>query len=165
MVRCAGAGRFAKWREQEDNLHMTVAAITDVLGGRKVLKRKVGFDTDLRVMTREGLPVKALSALAQELSIELKALAKVVGIRERTLSRRLAGGSRLTPQESDRTMRVARVFAQAKDTFGNAAKAAHWLNSPNRVMEGETPLSLLDTDAGVKWVETILGRIDYGIYS
>jgi putative toxin-antitoxin system antitoxin component (TIGR02293 family) len=144
---------------------MTVAEITDVLGGQKVFKRKLAFDTDLRVMTREGLPVKTLPALAQELSIELKALAKVVGISDRTLSRRLASGSRLSAEESDRTMRVARVFAQSKDTFGNPAKAAHWLNSPNRVMEGETPLSLLDTDAGVKWVETILGRIDYGIYS
>jgi putative toxin-antitoxin system antitoxin component (TIGR02293 family) len=144
---------------------MTASAITDVLGGQKVFKRKLAVDTDLRVMTREGLPVKALPALAQELSIELKALAKVVGISDRTLSRRLASGARLTADESDRTMRVARVFAQAKNTFGNPVKAAHWLNAPNRVMEGETPLSMLDTDAGVQWVETILGRIDYGIYS
>jgi len=150
---------------EEDNWRMTVAAITDVLGGAKVLKRKVGSDTDLRWMTREGLPVKALPALAGEMSIELKALAKVVGISDRTLSRRLASGARLTAEESDRTMRVARVFARTKDTFGNPVKAAHWLKAPNRVMDGETPLSLLDTDAGVKWVETILGRIDYGIYS
>jgi putative toxin-antitoxin system antitoxin component (TIGR02293 family) len=134
---------------------MTVAAITDVLGGEKVFKQQFAFESDLRVLTREGLPVKALPALAQELSIELKVLAKVVGISDRTLSRRLASGSRLTAEESDRTMRVARIFARAKETFGNPTKAAHWLNSPNRVMEGETPLSLLDTDAGVQWVETI----------
>jgi putative toxin-antitoxin system antitoxin component (TIGR02293 family) len=144
---------------------MTVAAITAVLGGRKVLKRKVDYDTDLRLLTREGLPVKALPALAEELDVDQKVLAKVVGISERTLSRRLASGSRLSADESDRTMRVARVVANANDVFGNSAKAAHWLKTPNRVMEGETPLSLLDTDAGVKWVETILGRIDYGLYS
>jgi putative toxin-antitoxin system antitoxin component (TIGR02293 family) len=99
------------------------------------------------------------------LDVERKILAKVVGISDRTLSRRLASGSKLSAEESDRTMRVARVMAKATDTFGNAEKAAHWLKTPNRVMEGETPLSLLDTDAGVKWVETILGRIDYGLYS
>jgi putative toxin-antitoxin system antitoxin component (TIGR02293 family) len=156
---------FAKWRMWEDNCRMTVAAITDVLGGRKVLKRKVGFNTDLHVMTREGLPVKALLALAQEMSIELKALAKVVGISDRTLSRRLASGLRLTAEESDRTMRVARVFAQTKDTFGNATKATHWLQSRNRALGGDVPLELLDTDAGAQSVQTILYRIDYGIYS
>jgi putative toxin-antitoxin system antitoxin component (TIGR02293 family) len=144
---------------------MTVAAITAVLGGRKVLKRKVTSDNDLRVITREGLPVKTLPALAEELDVERRILAKVVGISDRTLSRRLASGSKLSAEESDRTMRVARVMAQATDTFGNAEKAAHWLKAPNRVMDGETPLSLLDTDAGVKWVETILGRIAWGVYS
>ena len=144
---------------------MTVAAITAVLGGRKVLKRSVASDTDLRVMTREGLPVGTLSTLAEELNVERKTLAKVVGISDRTLSRRLATGSKLSAEESDRTMRVARVFAKTTDVFGNSEKAAHWLKTPNRVMDGEAPLSLLDTDAGVSWVETILGRIDYGIYS
>jgi putative toxin-antitoxin system antitoxin component (TIGR02293 family) len=144
---------------------MTVAEITDVLGGPKVFKRKLAFDTDLRVMTREGLPVKTLPALAQELSIELKALAKVVGISDRTLSRRLASGSRLSAEESDRTMRVARVFAKTKDTFGTAEKASRWLQSPNRALGGDVPLELLDTDAGAQSVQTILLRIDYGVYS
>jgi putative toxin-antitoxin system antitoxin component (TIGR02293 family) len=144
---------------------MTVAAITDVLGGAKVFKRKVGFDADLHLMTREGLPVKALPALAGEMSIELKALAKVVGISDRTLSRRMASDSRLTAEESDRTMRVARVFAKTKDTFGTAEKASRWLQSPNRALGGDVPLELLDTDAGAQSVQTILLRIDYGVYS
>jgi putative toxin-antitoxin system antitoxin component (TIGR02293 family) len=144
---------------------MTVAAIAAVLGGSKTLQRKIHANTDLGLVTREGLPVNALTALAGELDVERKVLAKVVGISDRTLSRRLASGLRLSAEESDRTMRVARVLAQAKYTFGDPAKAVHWLKSPNRVMEGQTPLSLLDTDAGVKWVETILGRIEYGLYS
>ena len=144
---------------------MTVAAITAVLGGRRTLKRKVESDTDLRTITRQGLPVSTVVSLAAELGVERSMLAKVVGISERTLSRRLSEGSRLSAEESDRTMRVARVMAQARETFGDPSKAAHWLKTPNKVMEGETPLSLLDTDAGVKWVETVLGRIDYGIYS
>jgi putative toxin-antitoxin system antitoxin component (TIGR02293 family) len=156
---------LARWRDWEDNWRMTVAAITDVLGGAKVLKRKVVVDTDLREMTREGLPVKALPALAGEMSIDLKALAKVVGISDRTLSRRLASGSRLTAEESDRTMRVARVFAMTKDTLGDSEKASRWLQKRNIALGGGVPLDLLDTDAGSKDVETILHRIEYGIYS
>jgi putative toxin-antitoxin system antitoxin component (TIGR02293 family) len=144
---------------------MTVAAITAVLGGQKVLKRKVGSDTDLRAMTRAGLPVSTLSTLAVELGVERKVLARVVGISDRTLSRRLASGSRLSVEESDRIMRVARVFALTKDTLGNSQKAGHWLREPNLALGGDIPLELLDTDAGRNDVETILRRIEYGIYS
>jgi putative toxin-antitoxin system antitoxin component (TIGR02293 family) len=144
---------------------MTVATITAVLGGQKLLKRKVISDNDLRAITREGLPVNTLSALAEELDVERKTLAKVVGISDRTLSRRLASGLKLSAEESDRTMRVARVFALTKDTLGSGEKAAHWLREPNLALGGEVPLDLLDTDAGRHDVETILRRIEYGIYS
>lgn len=144
---------------------MTVAAITAVLGGRKTLKRKVDSDSDLTQLTRAGLPVNTLTLLAQELSIERKTLARVVGISERTLSRRLANNERLTAEESDRTVRLARVVALTTDTLGNAQKASSWLQSPNRALEGQRPLDLLDTDTGVRSVETVLMRIEYGIYS
>lgn len=144
---------------------MTAAAIASVLGGQKTLRRKVDSDIDLRSLTREGLPVGTLFVLAETLGVERKTLARVVGITDRTLSRRLASHSRLSAEESDRAMRLARVLAHAIDTFGSKEKATRWLNSRPIVMEGHTPLELLDTDAGVRWVDTVLGRIDYGIYS
>ena len=78
---------------------------------------------------------------------------------------RLATGSKLSAEESDRTMRVARVFASAKETLGTAEKASRWLQKSNLALGGHVPLDLLDTDAGVREVETILNRIEYGIYS
>jgi putative toxin-antitoxin system antitoxin component (TIGR02293 family) len=144
---------------------MTVAAISEVLGGRKMLKRKVEFASELTLLTREGLPVHTLTAIAEELGIERKTLARVVGISERTWSRRLAKDERLSPEESDRTVRLARVVAFAIDTLSTPAKASLWLQSPNAVLDDKMPLDLLDTDTGTRSVETVLGRIAYGIYS
>ena|SRR5580698_1872049 len=144
---------------------MTVAAITAVLGGRRMLKRQVDSDSELTLLTREGLPVGTLTLLAQELDVERKTVAHVIGISDRTLSRRIAKDERLSAQESDRMVRLARVFALATDTLGTAQKASLWLQTPNNVLEGQTPFSLLDTDAGVRSVETVLGRIAWGVYS
>jgi putative toxin-antitoxin system antitoxin component (TIGR02293 family) len=144
---------------------MTVAAITTALGGRKILKRKVDSDSDLTLLTREGLPVGTLTLLAHQLSIERKTLARVVGISDRTLSRRLAKNERLSAEESDRTVRLARIVALTTGTLGTSQKASSWLQTPNRALDGERPLDLLDTDTGAKSVETILGRIAYGLYS
>src|ERR1700722_7902289 len=97
---------------------MTATAIAAVLGGRRTLKRKVDSDNELRMITREGLPVGSLTLLAQELAVERKTLARVVGISERTLSRRIAQDERLSVDESDKIVRVARVVAMAMDTLG-----------------------------------------------
>ena len=144
---------------------MTVAAITAVLGGRQTLKRKVDSSSDLTRLTREGLPVDTLTLLARDFSVERKTLARSVGISDRTLSRRIEKAQRLSAEESDRVVRMARVLAMAADTFGTKEKASLWLQSPNAVLEGQTPFSLLDTDTGVQSVETVLGRIAWGIYS
>jgi putative toxin-antitoxin system antitoxin component (TIGR02293 family) len=144
---------------------MTVAAITAVLGGRKTLKRNVDYESELTLLTREGLPVSALTSMANELAIDRRTLARVVGISDRTLSRRIAKRERLSLEESDRTVRLARVVAMATDTLGTSQKASSWLQTANRALDGAVPLELMDTDTGVRSVETILGRIAWGVYS
>jgi putative toxin-antitoxin system antitoxin component (TIGR02293 family) len=60
---------------------------------------------------------------------------------------------------------LPRVLAVAIDTFGSSHKAWSWLRRPNMVLEGERPLDLLDSEEGILAVETVLGRIEWGIYS
>ncbi len=64
--------------------------------------------------------------------------------------------------ESDRLMRVA---AQAAEVLGSKEKASSWLRSPNRALAGSRPLDIIDTDLGAREVETVLGRIEHGVYS
>jgi putative toxin-antitoxin system antitoxin component (TIGR02293 family) len=87
------------------------------------------------------------------------------GISQRTLTRRIAQHSKLTAAESDRAVRLARVYTSAEETLGDGDKAAEWLKTPNRALGGARPLDQLDTDPGVREVEEVLGRIAYGVYS
>jgi putative toxin-antitoxin system antitoxin component (TIGR02293 family) len=144
---------------------MTIPAIAAVLGGKKALRRKVETSSDLANATRAGLSVNSLDTLAQELSIQRLAVARLLGISERTLTRRATSNRRLTAAESDRVVRLARILALAKETLGSMEKASRWLQTPNRALEGEQPIDRLDTDIGVRSVEQVLGRIEYGLYS
>ena len=38
-----------------------------------------------------------------------------------------------------------------------------WLRRPNRALNGEMPVRLLDTDLGVRQVDDVLGRLEYGL--
>ncbi len=144
---------------------MEAAAIAEVLGGRKVLGRIVKSSDELTQLVRRGLPAGSLTALAGKLRVGNIVLSRKLGIPQRTLTRRLSQHSRLTAAESDRTVRLARVYANAVEMIGNEEKAVEWLRTPNRALGGERPLDRLDTDLGARAVEDVLGRIAYGVYS
>ena len=144
---------------------MTSQNIADVLGGKKVLGRAVKSLTDLAELVREGLPASSVLALAEKLDLGNAALSRKLGIPQRTMTRRLSQHSRLSAAESDRTVRLARVYATAVEMIGNKEKAVEWLRTPNRALAGERPLDQLDTDLGAREVEDVLGRIAHGVYS
>src|SRR5437879_5987868 len=144
---------------------METEAIAQVLGGRKVLGRAIKNPDDLAHLIRKGLPARSVTALAEKLHLGNSVLSVKLGIPQRTLTRRLSQASLLTPAESDRTVRMARVYANAVEMIGDRDKATEWLRTPNRALGGERPLDQLDTDMGARMVEDILGRIAYGVYS
>ena len=144
---------------------METETIAEVLGGRKVLRKVVKKPDDLAQLVRKGLPATSVTVLAEKLDLANTVLSQKLGIPLRTLTRRLSQGSRLTAAESDRTVRLARVYAGAVEMLGDEGKAAVWLQTPNRALGGERPLDQLDTDVGARTVEDILGRIAYGVYS
>ena len=144
---------------------METEVIAEVLGGRKVLRKAIRKPDDLAQLIRRGLPADSVTALARKLHLGNSVLSRKLGIPQRTLTRRLSEGSLLTSAESDRTVRMARVYANAVEMIGDEEKAIEWLRTPNRALGGERPLDQLDTDMGARMVEDILGRIAYGVYS
>ena len=86
-------------------------------------------------------------------------------IPERTLARRKKAGEPLTVDETERALRLARIATEAERVFADPAKAARWLRKPNRVLNLQTPLTLLETETGARAVEEALGQIDHGVYA
>jgi len=144
---------------------MGTAEIVEVLGGRKTFKRAVRSTDDLAQLVRSGLPASTVALLAATLAVERAQMAERLNIPSRTLSRRLKMKSRLTHDESDRTLRMARVVALAREVLGSDEKASHWMSNPNRALGGKRPFDQLDTEPGVRSVEEVLYGIAYGMYS
>ena len=144
---------------------METEAIAEALGGRRVLKTAVKKPDDLAQLVRRGLPAGTVAALAEKLHLGNNVLTRKLGIPQRTMTRRLSQASHLSPAESDRMVRMARVYANAVEMIGDREKAIEWLSTPNRALGGERPLDQLDTDMGARMVEDVLGRIAYGVYS
>ncbi len=141
---------------------MSTAAIIDLLGGTRVTGKLRG-PIQVAQAVRRGLPWAAFEALVSALAVSQAELAAMLHIRARTLSRRKASG-RLEAMESDRIFRLARVLAHAVEVFESVERARDWLETENRALDGLQPLAFLDTDAGAREVDDVLGRIEHGIF-
>ncbi|HVL69674.1 MAG TPA: antitoxin Xre/MbcA/ParS toxin-binding domain-containing protein [Vicinamibacterales bacterium] len=134
--------------------------IGEVLGGASVAREQGA--AALRDRVRRGLPYRSFDAVRTRLQLSVPEAAAILHMPPRTLARRRQA-RRLDPLESDRLYRLARVAAYAFTALGSEPKGAAWLRRPNRALGGEAPLALLDTDAGARQVEALLGRLEHGI--
>ena len=137
--------------------------VVKVILGCSELPPDVSSDMEMLKLLNEGLPADTLATI-EKLGIidgaELKSF-----IPARTLSRRRGAKQRLSIEESDLIARLARTHEFAVEVFGDKEKAKRWLRTANRAIEGRLPLDLLRTDYGARIVDSLLGRIAYGIYS
>jgi len=136
--------------------------VLNVLGGAKVVGRGVCSPQDLAERVREGLPFAALSAVMEQYGISRDVLCDLLHLSPRNFLRR-RDQKRLSPDESDRVYRLARVIAHANRVFEDPDESADWIQTPNASLGEQQPLALLDTDIGVQEVDQILGRIEHGV--
>jgi putative toxin-antitoxin system antitoxin component (TIGR02293 family) len=133
----------------------------DVVAGVAVIGDEVGSGMDLVRLIRCGLPIGAVQFILDSGRLTPAELDEIVLPRKTLANRRRLGT--LTPEQSGRLVRVARVLAAAEEAFGSRDKAGAWLRRPTTALHGERPLHLLDTDEGAREVETLLGHIEHGI--
>lgn len=114
---------------------------------------------------QKGFSFNAFERLQRNMSVSDEELGELVQVPPRTLARRKQE-SRFSPEESDRLLRVARLFARALELFeGEAEGARAWLGKPQPALGGAIPLSFARTDLGAREVEAVIGRLEQGVYS
>jgi putative toxin-antitoxin system antitoxin component (TIGR02293 family) len=110
---------------------------------------------------RQGLPLSLLDEALSDGRLTAAELDRLA-LSRKTLAHRRTLGT-LTPDQSDRLLRLLRMIEEAETTFGDRAKAHTWLRRPTPLLDGEPPLDRLDTDIGTRQVEAMLGRIAHGL--
>ena len=135
--------------------------IANVMGGRAILRRRVHSIRDLERTVARGLPKRALRSTVERVLTNKADVRRVMFrlVPEATFKRRV----RLSPAESERTERHARVIAAAEYAWNNQADAREWLAKRHPELGRRSPLETAMTELGARQVEELLDRLVYGI--
>lgn len=117
--------------------------------------------------TQSGFPLSSVIQLVESVETFKRhnVLAKIVGLSERTLARRMKNKDEaLSPEQSARALYYAEVLEKAQEVFGNRALAEEWMTRPALGLDGESPIDLLSNPVGYELVIDFLNRLDYGVY-
>ena len=118
-----------------------------------------------KCLARAGETGKSRRVRRQVATALANHLTHLVQINPRTLSRRRREG-RLHADESDRVLRLSRVYGRTLDLFGgDLDKARHWLSTPKVALGDESPLDYSRVDVGAQEVVDLIERIEHGIPS
>ncbi len=118
---------------------------------------------DLILKVKEGLPIGSFEKLRKRLDVSDNFLSQIVNIPKRTLTRRKQQG-RLNTQESEKVLRIARLYDKALEVFEDEQAAETWLKAPARGLGEVIPLIYAKTELGAQEVEKLLVRIEHGIF-
>jgi len=120
---------------------------------------------DLIHAVHNGFSFKSLETFSSETGFAPAEVASLVGIPERTLARRKTSG-RLSPDESERLLRISSIFEKAVGLFeGNVDETLEWLTQPKKALGDKVPLQYSRSELGAREVESLIGRLEHGVFT
>ncbi len=126
----------------------------------RLLDLKIASEADAVRLVRNGLSSRAFLRIEGRLGLDADSVAP-----PSTRRRRIATKARLSRDESERVMRLARVYGEAVELFGDEKAALEWLKTPADYLQDDapvTPLKLAESDLGARLIESHIRRTAYG---
>jgi putative toxin-antitoxin system antitoxin component (TIGR02293 family) len=170
-----GSFLVAKWQSQRYPWLMAIHRRSEALPQRRGPGRyrtrgsSLGLAAlstdDLIGAIQHGFMFTSLETFAAETGFAPAEVASLVGIPERTFARRKSSG-RLSPDESERLLRVSSIFEKAVALFeGDVDETLEWLTQPKKALGDKVPLDYSRSELGAREVENLIGRLEHGVFT
>lgn len=141
--------------------------IIEVLGGKAAWRHRPKTQLEAHEAIEKGIRWAVVySTCTRYPQLERNLIFHTIGVSLRTVQRKeKEPNSTLTVDQGARLWKLGEVLAKAQEILGSREEAINWLKSPAVGLDQRTPIGLLTTTAGAEMVETLLQRMEYGVYS
>jgi len=113
---------------------------------------------------RKGITVGDYIKLAMTMGFTQTEMSSILNISLRTLQR-YNDSYILNADTSSKVLQLRALNLKGIEVFNSQKSFNTWLKSPIRSLDGQTPISLLDTGLGFQILHQVLGRIEHGIFA
>lgn len=127
-------------------------------------KNGVQNKTDLISLVRTGVSKKSLDHILSATDITALEMADIIHTTDRTL-RRYTSSHLLNPEQSERIIELATLYARGEEVFESLDAFKLWMNTPVMALDNKKPKTFLDTSIGIDFLLTELGRIEHGVFA
>jgi putative toxin-antitoxin system antitoxin component (TIGR02293 family) len=101
-------------------------------------------------------------ALTVEEALGAAGVARILGMRRRTVERRRGTRKAPRPFDAQREEKLHRIWRELTALF-TTESAVHWLTHPVPALEDRRPVDLMAEDGGLARVLEAIGRMSWGI--
>jgi putative toxin-antitoxin system antitoxin component (TIGR02293 family) len=136
------------------------AAVAALLGFKNIINSELG----LIEATRNGISKNSLIKLATLLGLNQEELCNILHISTKTFQR-FTEYQKLDIYTTEQAIEMALIYYKAIQLFNTNLAVQQWIKTPLMALNGQTPLSLLDTGIGANLVLNTLGRLEEGVFS
>jgi putative toxin-antitoxin system antitoxin component (TIGR02293 family) len=117
-------------------------------------------------LIRKGVPYASFEVLGQRMNKPVKAVLTMVGMAQTTYNKKKSEHSLLDSRNSELVLFIIELMDYGLYVFNaEEDKFNRWLEKANSSLNGNSPLSLLDTITGIEEVKACLDRMEYGNFS
>ncbi len=124
----------------------------------------VNNEGDFITVIRNGLPKLAMDKMVLYTGISSVEMAEIIRISDRTL-RRYTKETVFNPEQTERLIEIAKLYARGEEVFGSLAQFNHWMSSEILALGNKKPKAFLDTSIGIQILLDELGKIEHGIFA
>ena len=135
----------------------------DLFGSYESILNIENVDFRLKIATvKKGITKDQLSKFKEVIDLDWMSIGRLLNIASRTLHLK-KGNEKFAQSVSDRIMTVAEVYSAGYMVYEDRKKFNNWMKRRNDYLAGQSPVEIMETQAGIEEVKKEIRRIAFGI--
>ena len=133
--------------------------------GRKYIKSKIESPYDFINIASKGISAQVILNFRNHFNIPRDSAAEMLNVSSPTIYRWIRQNKKLDRNFTVQLLELADMFLYGTEVFQDQETFFKWMKLPNTALGGLEPQELIEFPGGIDKVRSLLGRIEYGVYS
>ena len=150
--------------KKADTVYNRFSDIKEILG-KKYVKGSIDNSFDFIHLANKKIAAQTIDNFRKRFNLSINEVAEMLNTSEASIYRWIKVNKKLDRNIAVQLFELTHLFLYGIEVFENETNFFKWLNLPNTALGELLPINLISIPGGIEKVKTILGRIEYGVYS